>query len=182
MQVHGTLLGRELAHSEKARHVLSVDQLLDYANNRAYEVGSQAFGLGLRSRWRLGEKIGLETLLQPNLTVLSGISSEYAGFTGRSYDYGSGVGLQLAASLTRNLLPIATLAYRGFYQHTMNGAAGNQVVHFAYAMVAYPVWRSLGARAEYLLYMRDSFYSDLPDIHRRNPEFRIGAALFWNRR
>jgi hypothetical protein len=41
---------------------------------------------------------------------------------------------------------------------------------------------SVGVRANYILFLRDSFYKDFPEVHRRNPEFRIGGSFFFSRR
>lgn len=175
-QIHGTLYGSTKKRTEKVEHVVTIDQMYDYANTNTYEVGDMAYGLALRSRWRLSDDLSAETLFQPNVMVMSAVSSEYAGFTGRSYDFGPGIGLRVLAGLVGGPLR-AQVGYRGFATHTMNGAKGNQIVHFVGADVAYRFWRSLGVTANYRLHLRDSFFEDYPDIHRRAPEFRIGAQF-----
>jgi len=178
-QVHGGLWGRQLKRSDRVWHVFTVDQMYDYANNNAYEVGGMAFGASLRSRWRLSDNLQISSLVQPNVSIVTAVSSEYAGFTGRSYDFGSGLGLRAMAGLGGNGVEYFTVSYRGFYTHTMNGAKGNQIVHFILARAGYRIWRAVGLSADYLLFMRDSFFKDYPDIHRRNPEFRLGLSFFW---
>ncbi|UCG86640.1 MAG: DUF3943 domain-containing protein [Gemmatimonadota bacterium] len=178
-QVHGGLWGRQLKRSDNVWHVFSVDQLYDYANNNAYELGDMAFGATLRSRWRLSDDLQIGSMIQPNVAIVTAVSSEYAGFTGRSYDFGSGFGLRLMAGLSGKGVDYFTLGYRGFFTHTMNGAKGNQLVHFVFARGKYRLWRSVGLSADYVLYMRDSFFKDFPDIHRRNPEFRLGLSFFF---
>jgi hypothetical protein len=178
-QVHGGLWGRQLKRSDNVWHVATVDQLYDYANNNAYEIGSMAFGASLRSRWRLSDNLQIASLVQPNLSFTTAVSSEYAGFTGRSYDFGAGAGLRLSAALSGQGVDYFTLGYRGFYTHTMNGAKGNQIVHFLFATAQYKLWRAVGVSADYILFMRDSYFKDFPDIHRRNPEFRLGLSFFF---
>ena len=178
-QIHGTLYGKELKKTDKSHHVFSIEQLFDYVQNNTYEIGSQAFGFSLRSRWPLSEKLAIRTLLQPNATVLSGIISEYAGFTGRTYDFGAGFGLRLVGALESNGLPVLRLGYRGFYQHTLSGAKGNQIVHFGFARGQFNITHTFGVTADYILYLRNSFYDDFPDVHRRNPEFRLGGIFQW---
>ncbi len=175
-QVHGTLWGTDLKRSDGTQHVFTVDQLYDYANTNAYELGDMAYAVSLRSRWWLSDKFNVETLLQPNVMVMSAVSSEYAGFTGRSYDFGPGLGLRAVAGVNGSGLA-TRVGYRGFLTHTMNGAKGNQVVHFIFARAGYRFWRSVGVNADYLLHLRDSFFNDYPNIHRRAPEFRIGAQF-----
>ena len=178
-QVHGGLWGRQLKRSDNAWHVFTVDQIYDYADNNAYEMGDMAFGATLRSRWRLSDNLQIGSIVQPNLAIVTAISSEYGGFTGRSYDFGSGFGLRLAAALSGQGVDYLTVGYRGFFSHTLNGAKGNQIVHFAFARARYRIWRGVGLTADYILYMRDSFYKDYPDIHRRNPELRLGLSFFF---
>jgi hypothetical protein len=178
-QVHGSLWGTTLGDPDGTRHVFGVEQLYDYANTNAYELGDMAYGIGLRSRWRLSEGMALTTLLQPNVMVMSAVSSEYAGFTGRSYDFGPGMGLRATAGLQSDAFR-GQLGYRGFATHTMNGAKGNQVVHFVFLEAGYRIWRAVGLNATYLLHLRDSFYRDYPDVHRRAPEFRIGGQILFS--
>lgn len=66
-----------------------------------------------------------------------------------------------------------------FFPHTLNGNTGNQIVHFVSSRLQYPLWRSAGIGVEYILYMRNSFFRDFPDVHRRNPELRGGVTFSW---
>jgi hypothetical protein len=177
-QVHGVLWGTALGDPDDTRHVFTVDQLYDYANTDAYEIGDVGYAVSLRSRWRLSESMALSTLLQPNVMPMAAVSSEYAGFTGRSYDFGPGAGLRTIVGLDGGGFS-GHLGYRGYFAHTMNGAKGNQIVHFVFLDAGYRIWRSVGINATYLLHMRDSFYRDYPDVHRRAPEFRIGGQLLF---
>jgi hypothetical protein len=178
-QVHGSLWGNTVGDPDgKTRHVFAVDQLYDYANTNAYEIGGVAYGVGMRSRWRLSESMALNTLLQPNVIVMSAISSEYAGFTGRDYDFGPGLGLRAIVGLNGGGFR-GEVGYRAFASHVMNGAKGNQIAHFVFLRAGYRIWRSVGINADYLLHLRDSFYRDYPDVHRRAPEFRIGGQILF---
>lgn len=179
-QVHGTLWGTTLGDPDHTRHVFTVDQLYDYANTNAYEIGDVGYAVSLRSRWRLSESMALSTLLQPNVMPMTAVSSEYAGFTGRSYDFGPGAGLRTVVGLDGGGFR-SQLGYRGFFTHTMNGAKGNQIVHFVFLSAGYRFWRAVGVNAVYLLHLRDSFYRDYPDVHRRSPEFRVGAQILFAR-
>jgi len=180
-QVHGTLFDQVWKQSEKAKHVLTIDQLFDYADNSTYEIGDMAFAVALRSRWTLCDDLQLHLLVQPNLMVVSAILSEYAGLTGRSYDFGSGFGLRLFGAFTSPHFE-GQLGYRGFFTSTLNGAPGNQIVHFVSARAMWRMWRAVGMNVDYTIYMRDSFYQQYPDVHRRNPELRVGVKFFFGDR
>jgi hypothetical protein len=175
-QVHGSVWNTALKQSDKVAHVVTIDQLYDYANSNAYELGDMSFAATLRSRWRLSDGWALQTLLQPNVMVMAAVSSEYAGFTGRSYDFGPGLGLRATAGVRGGGLN-TRLGYRGFFTHTMSGAKGNQVVHFVFASLGYEFWRRVSVNADYVLHLRNSFYNDFPNIHRRAPEFRVGVRF-----
>ena len=72
-----------------------------------------------------------------------------------------------------------SLGYGGIYTHTLDGAKGNQVVHFVALGLRYPLWRALGVGVDYWLNIRNSFYRDFPDVHRVIPELRLNAAFTW---
>jgi hypothetical protein len=192
LQVHGTVYGKELKDTDKVRHTFTVDMLFDYLNNQSVEFGGQAFGFGLRSRWKLAENRAINTIVQPSLIIMGAVDNPLLGiyevFNDRRYDFGRGLGLRLLGNYTIKGYNYFTLAYRGFYQHTVNGAHGNQVVQFALIGLNYPIWRNIGIGVQYWLYRRDSWYKTVPqDIlddnpgveHATHPELRISASFFW---
>jgi hypothetical protein len=75
LQVHGTIYGKELKDTDKVRHAFTVDMLFDYVNNQSYEFGGQAFGFGLRSRWKLSEEKAINTIIQPSLIVMGAVDN-----------------------------------------------------------------------------------------------------------
>jgi hypothetical protein len=180
LQVWGTLYGSEMKDNEKVQHVFTIDQMYDYVNNRTYEVGGQSFAFSLRSRWFLKGDKAIVTLIQPSVYVMSGIISEYTQIGDRGYDFGSGFGLRLTGGIDKVNEYAFQIGYRGIYSHTLNGTKGNQIVHFGFLRARYRIWRSVGIGSDYIVYMRDSYFKDFPDIHRRNPEFRLSISFFWN--
>ncbi len=179
LHIQGLLWGTELKRTEKAHHVLSVNQIFDYMENKAYEAGGQSFGVTLNSRFRMSDRVTISTRVQPTVAILTGVNSEYGQFTGRTYDFGSGFGFRARGQLNRSGYNLLTLGYAGAYTHTMNGAAGNQVIHYVFVEARYPLWETLGVGLDYYLFMRNSFYRDFPNINRRNPELRLSAAFNW---
>jgi hypothetical protein len=182
LQVHGTIYGKQLKQTDKVRHSFTMDMLFDYANNQAFEFGGQAFGFGVHSRWKLPREKAIQTLVQPSLIVMGAVDSEPSTlvFEDRNYDFGSGLGLRLIGNYVVKGYNYATLGYRGFFQHSVNGAKGNQVVQFVFLSLHYPIWKTLGIGAQYLVYTRDSWFSEFEkEVHARNPEFRLNATFFW---
>jgi hypothetical protein len=113
------------------------------------------------------------------LTIIAGVNAEYGEFTGREFDYGSGLGFRTRAQLNRSGYDVLTLGYAGTFTHVLNGAPGNQIVHYANLRAYLPVGRIFGVAAEYLLFIRNSYYDDFPNVHRRNPELRISSVFNW---
>ena len=179
LQVHAPIYGSEIKSTEKNKHIFSIDMMYDYTNNNVYEVGGQSFAFSLRSLFKKSDKTTYLTLVQPSIYVMTGIISEYVDIIDRDYDFGSGFGLRLQGILQHRGVNVLRLGYRGIYTHTVNGEKGNQIVHFALAEVRYPIWHNFGITATYILYMRDSYFRDFPNIHKRNPELRIGASFLW---
>lgn len=180
LQVHGVLFGSELKNTDKVQHVFGLDMMYDYANNNTYETGGQSFAFSFRSRWNKSGRTRFETLLQPSIYVMTGIISEYVNVIDRDYDFGSGVGLRVQGIVgDAKGTYLVRAGYRGIFTHTVNGEKGNQIIHFAFVQSRYRIWRAFGIGAEYILFMRDSYFRDFPDIHKRNPEFRIGATFLW---
>ena len=176
LQVHGVLSGSEINSTEKSSHVFTIDQMFDYANNQTYEIGGQSYAFSIRSQWDLSERISIQSLVQPSIFVISAVVSEYVDIVQRDYDFGSGLGFRFMGHIVRDQSRILTVGYRGIFTHTLNGAIGNQIVHFALVKFRIPVSKSIFVGADYLLNLRDSYYRDFEDIHRRNAEFRLGIT------
>lgn len=179
LSLQGVLWGTELKRSDQVHHVVSINQVFDYMENNAFEVGGQNLALTLNSRFTVSDKVSLVTRAQSALTIIAGVNAEYGEFTGREYDFGSGLGFRLRAQLNRDGYDLFTVGYAGTFTHVLNGAPGNQIVHYASARAYLPVGRVFGVAAEYLLFIRNSYYEDFPNVHRRNPELRISSVFNW---
>jgi hypothetical protein len=177
LQVHGVIYGAEMQNTDKVHRVFTIDQMFDYSNNNTYEVGGQSFAFSIRNLSKLSERTGIHTIIQPSIYVMTGIVSDSTLVGLRDYDFGAGVGFRFIADYIRSGYNYVRVGYRGILSHTLNGTAGNQIVHFVYTQFRYPLWDNVGVGLEYLLYMRDSYYRDYDDIHRRNPELRLGLTL-----
>jgi hypothetical protein len=179
LNIQGTLWNTELKRTEKVQHMFSVNQIFDYMENKTYEVGGQNFGFTMNSKFRMSDEVTITTRVQPTVAILTGINSEYEQFTGRSYDFGSGFGFRARGQLIRSGFNLFTAGYAGAYTHTLNGAAGNQIIHYIFLEGRYPLWRSLAVGVDYYLFSRNSFYRDFPNVNRTNPELRLSAAFAW---
>ncbi len=113
MNVQGLLWSTQLKRNDKVHHVLSVNTVSYNMENNAFEVGGQNFSITLNSRFNLSEDVTLATRVQPMVTIMAGVNSEYGQFTGRSYDFGSGFGVRTRGQLFRSGYNHFTLGFAG---------------------------------------------------------------------
>jgi hypothetical protein len=133
------------------------------------------------SRWQVSENWRINARIEPSALLIWGIDSEFADFTRRSYDFGSGLGLRARGMLSTGNTRIVDLFYNLFWQHTLNGAAGDHVMHFLGLTAQTP--RLLGTftvGATGFVTVRNSYYRDYPDVFRRFPEVRAFATWSWD--
>jgi hypothetical protein len=178
LQVEGVLWGRSLRRSPGARHAVTLMQNFDYINNEAYETGGQRLSGALLSDYRLGDGLFLATKLQGSLLLLWGVSSDYAELIGRDYDFGPGSGLRMEAALNALRTEVVQISYDLLWQYTLNGVKGHNFIHLLWARASTPIWRNLGAGAEFRLQSRSSAYQDFPDVKRTVPEFRAFLKVY----
>lgn len=177
LQIEGSLFRRELARTGGTDHLFNISLHYDYVNNLTYEIGGQSVGAGVNSEWRLSDDWTIRTRAQAIGTIIAGIGSEYAGVTGRSYDFGSGAGLRLFGVLSRRGFPVLETWYIGSWIHTMNGATGNHIIHFPAVIARVPLPTFVGLGAEFIYAVRNSFYRDFDDVYRRNPQVRFFVTI-----
>jgi opacity protein-like surface antigen len=193
VRIHGDLWQHPFGNQEAPNQVLSVFQRFDYMNNTAFEYGGQSLGVGLHSRYRLSDKLGLVTRADGLAMILGAVNSEYAVIADvpdrerlREYDYGPGLGLGAQANLTRSGHPLLSLAYRFQWINVRNGSIfskgdsnlGSDAEHYiqaAMARLVVPVYRSFGVGADGGVFLRKSRYSapGFNDIDQRNPQVRV---------
>jgi hypothetical protein len=176
IEARGVLFGGEVASSDRANHVLAAYQHFDYFDNEAYTYGGQSFGASLLSRFESGDSFVTRTWVQVNGIVLGATKSDYFNISGRSYDYGPGAAVKIGATLARRGADIVTLAHESYYLHSVNGGAVDSWSSVTRAHVAVPFRRFFSLDLEYVLYLSERDYEDLPSVSSRNPELRASFA------
>ncbi len=179
LQIEGSLVGTELKESPKAKHVFYLAQHFDYVNNETLETGGSSLAAVFLSRWGLSDDWNLVTKIEPAALLLWGINSEFADFTRRDYDFGSGAGLRTRGVLYNEGRELIGLEYLLFWQHTLNGAAGNVVIQFLGARGTVPISKKFGLGATGFLTLRNSYYRDFPDVYRSTPQLRAYVTYFF---
>lgn len=178
LQVEGALWGTNVKSTEKQRHTFSLLQNFDYINNAAFETGGQRLSGALFSEVRIGDGVYLGTKTQGSLLLLWGVSSNYAEIVGRDYDFGSGAGFRLDATLNALRTDLAEVTYEVFWMTTLSGTKGHNFIHAFTVRGGMPIWKSLGAGADFRLFARHSTYSDFPNVISTTPEFRVYLKVF----
>lgn len=178
LQVEGTLYGTELKRSDRVHHVFHITQHFDYVDNQTLETGGSSVSAGLLSRFSLSQAWNLSTMVEPTALLIWGTNSEYADFTRRNYDFGSGLALRLSAAANHRNRQMLRFFYYFIWQHTLDGAVGDHLMQYLGARAAAPLWRGFGLGGEYVLTVRDSKFRDFPDVFRQNPQFRLFAAVY----
>jgi len=205
LQIRGDLWTKPLGSGDQPNHVFSIVQHFDYVNNDIYEFGGQSFGPSLMSRFRLSQKVGLQTRVDGIGMLLGGINSDYSKFANvadvtrlREYDYGSGLGVSAEAMLSVSRWPLLNLSYRFQWISVTNGSVftrgenlqgvdADHYIQAAAVRLAVPLFRGLGIGGDAFLFLRDSHYQFLvlgqpvpQHLRQRNPQVR--AYLSWSPR
>ncbi|HXK09185.1 MAG TPA: DUF3943 domain-containing protein [Vicinamibacteria bacterium] len=204
-QIRGDLWSKPLGSGDHPNHVFSIVQHYEYMNNTDYEFGGQSFGPSLLSRFRLADRLWLQTRVDGIGMLLGGVNSDYSHFAQvadvtrlREYDYGSGLGVAGEATLARSRWPLLKLAYRFQWLNVHNGSVfdrgpnlqgenANHYIQFAEARVSVPLFRGLGIGGDAYLFLRDSHYQfqvlgvPIPEnLSQRNPQVHV--YLSWGPR
>ena len=177
VQTRGLLYADPLYKSPTTEHMLGVFLNFDYHYTNAYTIGGQSAGAGIVSRFHktfLGE---VETQVHLNTVFLGGVSSDYASYTGRSYDYGPGLNTSLSAALRRHNREWLLVRHSQTWIHTLNGTDGEHHISVTNARFDMPINTLVGFGAQYILYLAENDYKDLPDTSKRSPELRLFFSL-----
>ena len=110
---------------------------------------------------------------------MTGVNAEHDDPLGRDYDFGTGVGARLFATLFLKDYPILRLGYSSVWTATVNGAKGHHVLHSPMVQLRFRLTRSVGVGADYIQLIRNSYYDDFPDVHRSFPTFKLNVTFSW---
>jgi hypothetical protein len=175
LEAVGRLYGSELSPAgARNRHQATIWQRYDYRNNPAQVFGGQSIGAGFVSEWGTGGAWSVRTAAGLEAIVMGAVQGDSASTTGlRTYDFGPGLGIGLAASLSKNGTERVSGSYRSDYIHSVSGFVADHYVHMASLEAQVPLRNNVGIGAAGYLYLRNSRYPGLAKQNRRYPEFRV---------
>lgn len=176
MQAKGILGAHPLGGEPNApTSLLAAWQRYDYVNNFSYEFGGQSATAGYLGRFGSG-KLTCDVSGDAGWLMIGAIKSDYKNFTGREYDFGSGVEYRLRTALNVRERRLVQLRYGAFHEWAMSG---NDVVHrvqYFQGRLNIPILQGYGVLGEYGYYDRHSNYANFPDVHKKFPEIRVAVS------
>jgi hypothetical protein len=177
MRARGILFGTEIKKTEHAHHLLAAYQHYDYYNNNSFEFGGQSVGATLLSQVKTDQDFEVRTQLDMNVLLLGGTKSDYINFSGRTYDFGPGLGFKFGATFSVKGRPFLILGHDQYWVHSMNGTAAEHYITGSQVRVDVPLPENLSVSVDYSLYTADRDYRDFPDVYSRIPELRTALAF-----
>lgn len=186
-RVAGRLYGTELTNtSAPARAIFTVQQKLEYAESPAYKFGGQSIEAGFVTAIGVGRAIELRTEAFVEGIMMGAVDAQgepdTAGVSGtpRTYDFGPGVGLDVAATISVNHFPVLAARYHWSMVHSVSGSPADHFTQLPSIELALPITNTFGVGAHASWYARRSAYVGRPGEVTTFPDFR--AYLVWRTR
>lgn len=177
MQTVGLLAAAPMMGTERSKHLIGFTQHFDYFNNSGFELGGQSLATTLYSQLRASESFAVRTQFHLNAVIMAGTKDSYQSFTGRSYDFGPGLGFKFGGTFYYHRHPFLYLSHARFWIHSINGSVADHLISGSRVRLDVPLTRGFSIGADYLLYTADRLYRDLPDVYERVPELRTGISF-----
>ncbi len=180
MRVEGRLFGHELTRPEAdARWIFTVAQKMAYNATPAYRYGAQSLDVGFVNDFALSGGLDVRTAGYAEGIVMGAVDAPKGDTldSRRTYDFGPGVGLDLAASLDARGIPLLTARWHVAYLHAVSGSSANHFVQFPSLEAVFPLSGTLGLGLYAGWYQRRSTYATRPGEEAAFPEYRV--SLVW---
>jgi hypothetical protein len=174
----GILTGKNVS-AGSLEMLVGLFQHYDYWDNKAFELGTMAFGGGVVSKWPLGKNSNLYTNLHLNVVPLAGNSTRYGPDTlqVRDYNYGGGLGGKLETTLELGGRADAVIAGYYYWIHTYFGHKGDHYMAIFRPRVEVRVVSTFSLGVEHLVYYSDRYPADFHPLHAVRSEQRIFVKL-----
>jgi len=177
VQVDGLLVSSKIVGDANSQHMIGITQHYDYFNNNAFELGGQSLGATFLSQMRATKRFAIRTQLHLEGIVLGATKADYASISGRSYDFGPGLGFEFGGTFYYDNHPFLILSENEFWIHSVNGTVAEHYLSGTRARLDLPLTHGFSIGADYVLYTADRYYTDFPDVHQRVPELRTGVSF-----
>lgn len=168
----GLLAGTYLYEDQDTAHILGAFHHFDFLNTHTLEYGAQSVGAGLLSRFSYNDSYEIRTEVHLTGIILGAASSDYFNSSGRLYDYGPGLGVQLSGSLLRRGYQLVHLEHEQSWIHAVNGNQADHHLSTSTLRLGLPVYHNIGVNLEYNLLLGERLYKNFPDVSLRHPQLR----------
>ncbi len=180
VQAKGLLFATPYSRSENTQTLIGAWQYYDYVNNSAFVYGAEKIGASFMSLRKPGKDFEARTHIDLMAIVLGATNSAYASISGRSYDYGPGLGVAMGGEFRYKGHAFFSLSQELDYIHTLNGTLSNHILSETQIAIDIPLVSAWTLNASYNLYIAQGNYEDFPDVYQRTPILR--TALSWHHR
>jgi hypothetical protein len=151
-------------------------QHYDYWSTRHFEIGTLGFGGGLLFQIPHSKTFRFESSVHLSAVPFGGSNSHYVTVGERDYNFAGGLEAKTENTLYLGIASLS-LAYHYFWLHTFVGEKGNNLLGILIPKVTVKLFKKFGIGAEYLLFHKDSFLRDFPNVHTRNTELRFYLTI-----
>jgi len=191
LRVRGVLFAGPRNRTGRAWSATYLDQEFEFSRNPAYALGTQSFNASYHYRYTTrSQKWEMSARVEARAMPLAGVSSEHAnrelarkgicseesGLIERRYDYGSGVGAQLAGSVRRSGREVVRVSYGTSWVRTFSGADGSHLLQELRVRGTLPITRGWALSAGWEMQTRNSQYDDLPAMSRMSSAYSLSAS------
>ena|SRR5690349_6456020 len=112
-----------------------------------------------------------------NAIIMGGTKADYETFTGRSYDFGPGLGFKFGSTFYYHNHPYLMLTHARYWIHSINGTVADHLISTSRVRFDVPLTAGFSIGADYWLYTADRLYRDYPDVYERVPVLRTGVSF-----
>jgi len=175
LQAYGNLLGSYFIDSKRTQHLFLTTLNYAYYNNPGFIYGGTSIVPGLKSFFHLGESTRIITDVGIDLIAMGATPNDYyTDPEGRNYDFGPGVGIDLAASIQNYIWDLISIEYTSKWLYTQS-EPGNSRHHIHLLMIngQLPIRKYFAIGIGVGSYWRESYYKNFDDVKRVNPVFRL---------
>jgi hypothetical protein len=173
---YGILYGKNFS-SNNHTMLIGIYQHYDYWNSKSFEIGATAFSAGITHKYYLTKNSNIESQINLGIIPLAGINSQYVQVEERNYDFAGGINGKFESTLDFEGIVSLTASYYFYGLHTYVGAAGNNIVGIFRPRIAIKIFNPVSIGFEYLLYAKNSFLHDFPNVHLTSSEERVYISI-----
>jgi hypothetical protein len=156
-------------------------QHYDYWDNKAFELGTMAFGGGVVSKLPLTKNSQLYTTIHLSVVPFAGNSTRYGPDTSqfRDYNYCGGLGGKIENTLELGRAASATFIGYYYWLRTYVGHKGDNYIGLIRPRIEIRVVKNFSLGLEHLVYYSDRYPSDFHPIHIVQTEQRIYLKIYF---